>query len=221
MVIKAIWPFWEKANLPTTTKKYAGEKLMKLIDTYEAFKKNRTKPQEGYRYKEDMFKSDLEDVFDIAHSSVLASKIPQEDKDFLISQREDRMSSSLAGVDQQTKKKKAEKRKRDLAVQARKTKSDTEVRQFMEVARLEAGSSSNETNTEDEDDTDETYMHQEPSTSKAQTPKRRRRNVIADSHLIASWDRDNLSVKQATSSFAAAAQSLGHDLDESLKFYTF
>ena len=61
----------------------------------------------------------------------------------------------------------------------------------MEVARLKAEGSSNETNTEDEDDTDEMYcMHQTPSTSKAQTLKRRRMKVIGDSNLIASWDCD-------------------------------
>ena len=65
------------------------------------------------------------------------------------------------------------------AVQARKMKSDAEVTQLMEVARLEAEGSRNETNTEDDDDTGETYMHQAPSTSKARTPKRRRMKVIA------------------------------------------
>ncbi|KAG0722334.1 hypothetical protein GWK47_006091 [Chionoecetes opilio] len=137
-----------------------------------------------------MFKSDLKDVFDVAHSSALAScKVPQEDKDFLTSQREDRMSSSLAGVDQKTVKKKAEKRKRNLAAQARKTKSDAKVTQLMEVVHLEADGSSTETNTEDEDDADETY--QVPSIIKAQTPKRRRRKALADPNLIAAWDRDN------------------------------
>ncbi|KAG0710276.1 hypothetical protein GWK47_023148 [Chionoecetes opilio] len=169
LVVQAIWPIWEKANLPTTTKKYAGENW-------------RT-----------------------------SSKVPQEDKDFLTSQREDRMSSSLAGVDQKTVKKKAEKRKRDLAALARKTKSDAKVTQLMEVVHLEADGSSIETNTEDEDDADETY--QVPSIIKAQTPKRRRRKALADPNFIAAWDRDNLSVRQATSSFAAAAQSLGHDLE--------
>lgn len=139
--------------MPTTTKKYTREKLAKLIDIYDALKKNWTKPQEGYCDKEGMFNLDLEDMFDMTHSSMLSlSKVPQ-DKDFLTLQREDPMSSSLTGVDQKKKKAEeqkaaAEKWKRDLAAQARKMKLDAEVTQLMEVAvmRLEVDGSSSETN---------------------------------------------------------------------------
>ena len=206
LVLEAFWPIWEKANIPTTTKKYAGEKLVKLINTYDALRKNRTKPQEGYHYKEAMFKSDMEEIFDVADSSMLSSsKVPQEDMDFFTLQREDQMLSSLAGVDQ-----KNEKQKRDLAAKARKMKSDAGVTQLMKVAHLEADGSSTETNMGDEDDANETY--QAPSTSKAQAPNDDGLHGPESHRCLGS--RQLVHETSNVSSFAAAAQSLGHELDE-------
>lgn len=97
-----------------------------------------------------MFKSDLKDVFDVAHSFLLSfSEVPQEDKDFLASQKEDQVSSSLAGVVQKNMEEN-EKQKRYLAGQAGRMKLDAEVTQLMKVTCLQVDGSSTETNTKDD-----------------------------------------------------------------------
>lgn len=56
-------------------------------------------PLDSCRMKEEMFKGDLSDLFDIAHKNALEMMKIDEDKNFLIMQREDTKSCGMVGVD--------------------------------------------------------------------------------------------------------------------------
>ncbi len=64
--------------------------------------------------KRDIFVADLEELFDIGHSKVMSmSDIPDEDKEFLESQREELAQSSMGGVDQKNGEKRHRENRRD------------------------------------------------------------------------------------------------------------
>ncbi|KAG0723762.1 hypothetical protein GWK47_042002 [Chionoecetes opilio] len=104
-VVEEVLPFWSRAGIPTTTVIHAGTKLSKLVRRTMTSRRTRTRQAEN-RMDEEIFKGDLQEIFDLAHSSSLQrADVKDEDKEFLRSQREDRGESSMAGIDLVTAKK--------------------------------------------------------------------------------------------------------------------
>lgn len=97
--VNIVLEIWKKARIPTQRADSAERKLKKLLETYNLLKKNRKSNLESCRLKEELFKSDLLDLFDIAAKNALELINNKEDKMFLTMQREDTMSCSMAGVD--------------------------------------------------------------------------------------------------------------------------
>ncbi|KAG0724224.1 hypothetical protein GWK47_005233 [Chionoecetes opilio] len=154
-----------------------------------------------------IFRDSLEDMFDIAHSKAMEAKIPEEDKAFLEAQREDRQSCSMAGVDEKLKRATEEKRRK---------------RQRMEMKKKDAAASSStldcdvalESSTTSSSSNEETVVDDFKAPTPAKCPCRRppKENKLTK-ELTLAWERDNLSIRAATSSYAAAAMSLGHDIE--------
>lgn len=96
---------WEKANIPTSEPSYVKKKVMKLFSDFKTIKKLKNRATETEVAKRGILMNSLEDIFDVAHADALISRIPEEDKEFLRSQREGRVSSSRFGVDQTLVKK--------------------------------------------------------------------------------------------------------------------
>lgn len=111
--IKSVLEIWEKARIPTQRLDAAKRKLNKLFDKYITLKKSNKKGSESSRLNEELFKSDLLDLFDIASKDALEIMRCDEDKTFLIMQREDTLRCSMAGVDMSLSRKESRKRKRD------------------------------------------------------------------------------------------------------------
>lgn len=80
--------------------------------------------------KRRIFKDSLEDIFDVAHAGALTSRIPEEDKEFLMSEHEDRASSSMTRVDQTSVK------KQERAYLKRKRKDDRREREATAVSSM-------------------------------------------------------------------------------------
>jgi hypothetical protein len=71
IVATAVKFYWDKARIPTSRADFVEKKLIRLYSEYQELKKNRGKKFEGYRMKEEMFKSDLQDIFNVAHKDAL------------------------------------------------------------------------------------------------------------------------------------------------------
>uniref|UniRef100_UPI00358E948D uncharacterized protein isoform X2 n=1 Tax=Myxine glutinosa TaxID=7769 RepID=UPI00358E948D len=97
--VQAVCAYWEKARIPVQRVDSCERQLLKLYDAYKLVKKNRTKTFENYRVKEQMFKDDLQSLFDISPNDALEKMTNEEDKAFLIMQREDPSSSRMGSVD--------------------------------------------------------------------------------------------------------------------------
>ena len=70
------------------SKKHILAKTEKLHDQYRALQKSKSRNSESQRGKEFTFKESLQDLFDIAHLNEMEMIKQNEDKEFLIAQRE-------------------------------------------------------------------------------------------------------------------------------------
>jgi hypothetical protein len=142
---------WNKANIPVMTEENIRAGIQKLYKEYQNLGKEKSRNTETANMKRQVWKGDLEELFDIARQDVMRMKsVLQEDKTFLSLQREDRMSSSMSGVDKvhdATLKRRNEKRAK---CEAQKRKQSEEIMEMNKTVVLE--SSSSKSNSSDEQD---------------------------------------------------------------------
>ncbi|KAG0724984.1 hypothetical protein GWK47_004858 [Chionoecetes opilio] len=142
-VVEEVLPFWSRAGIPTTTVIHAGTKLSKLVKAYNDLKKNKNKDRPKHRMDEEIFKGDLQEIFDLAHSSSLQrADVKDEDKEFLRSQREDRGESSMAGIDLVTAKKVEKQVERGTRLKRLREREDSDIARLTERAEIPSQSSS-------------------------------------------------------------------------------
>ncbi|KAG0729215.1 hypothetical protein GWK47_000337 [Chionoecetes opilio] len=199
---------WRRVNIPTSDMSWVKKKILKLYEEYGALAKSKSRKTETKEMKRCIFRDSLEDMFDIAHSKAMEAKIPEEDKAFLEAQREDRQSCSMAGVDEKLKQATEEKRrKRQRMEEMEKKDAAASSSSLDRDVALESSTTSSSSNEETEDDD-----FKAPTPAKC--PRRRppKENKLTK-ELTLAWERDNLSIRAATSSYAAAAMSLGHDIE--------
>ena len=198
---------WRRANIPTSDVSWVKKKILKLYKEYGTLAKSKSRKTEMEEMKRCIFRDSLEDMFDIAHSKAMEAKIPEEDKAFLEAQREDRQSCSMAGVDEKLKQATEEKRRKRQRMEEMKKKDAAASSSTLDRnVALESSTSSSSANEDTEDD----FKSPTPATS--QRRRLPQENKLTK-ELTLAWERDNLSVRAATSSYTAAAMSLGHDIE--------
>ena len=87
-------------------------KLRKLYDDYSDLKRYRLTQKECFRVKEQLFKSDLDELFDISTKDALATMSNEKDKLILLMMRDDPSSASMAGIDKSFADKEARRNRR-------------------------------------------------------------------------------------------------------------
>ena len=91
---------WSKANIPVKMEENIRAGIQKLYKEYRNLGKEKSRNTDKANVKRQIWKGDLVELFDISWQNVMdMTSISQEDKEFLRSQRGDRMSSSMIGVD--------------------------------------------------------------------------------------------------------------------------
>lgn len=129
LAVDAILIFWQQARIPTARVDYCVEKLLK---TYEKWKNIlKTAPSKRSRAQKEVaeiFSSTLDDLFDIATKDALQEMRIDEDKQFLILQRQKGRPGCMAGVDmnlyaremrsiERSNKEQSRKRKHEMSIQ--------------------------------------------------------------------------------------------------------
>uniref|UniRef100_A0A034W7V1 Uncharacterized protein n=1 Tax=Bactrocera dorsalis TaxID=27457 RepID=A0A034W7V1_BACDO len=120
LVIREVLIFWEKARLPTKEKHHCTKKLHKLYDVWRFLQKNNKKSVDSYREKEKAFVKNLDNLFDVAHADVMKLVKIEEDRLFLLGQRQQGRVGYLGSVDfnlcqAEEKRQKRQKRRHDEA----------------------------------------------------------------------------------------------------------
>ncbi|KAG0730304.1 hypothetical protein GWK47_028506 [Chionoecetes opilio] len=154
---------------------------------------------------EEIFKGDLQEIFDLTHSSLQRADVKDEDKEFLRSQREDRGESSMAGIDLVTAKKVEKQVERGTRLKRLREREDSDIARLTERAEIPSQSSSSSSSSP----VSTTSSPARGSRSQRKKLKQSPSISVKDLNLISTWDREKLSVRQATSTFAATAQVLG------------
>ena len=87
------------AKIPTQRKNSCQGKLITFFNTYQKLQKSRYKAQTNYKKKEELFVDKLGEVFDVAAQNALSLMSNKDDREFLLMQRNDPTSCSMAGCD--------------------------------------------------------------------------------------------------------------------------
>lgn len=114
--------FWERARIPTAHKHHVVQKLINLHTEWKNIKKGaarRTKTQEK---NEKDYEDKIRNLFDIASVDALDTMTIQEDKDFLLLQREQDRRGTMAGFDKTLSTKERKKSIREEQEQRRQQK---------------------------------------------------------------------------------------------------
>ena len=204
IVVQKVETFWAKARVPTRHHQDSIKKLEKLFNTWKNLKKNSKRTTQKQSENESSFKDTLDDLFDIAHGNALNIMTIQEDKDFLIAQREKGRKGSMSSVDTTLQRQEKNIENRRQMRERQRVKSGEQCETNAEKIDLDTSTSScsNESN----DDPSENV--QEPP------PKKRGRFNIMTPSLTATLDRTMVSDRSAVMIVAETAKSLGHDINE-------
>lgn len=99
LVIQEVMVFWEKARIPTKYEKDAITKVEKLYNEWKNHLKDKNKTGKSARNKIKEFELNMDNLFDIAHEDTLTMIKSEEDKKFLLKQRQDGRPGSMIVVD--------------------------------------------------------------------------------------------------------------------------
>lgn len=117
LTVKEVLLFWDKGKIPTRQSNHCVKKLEKLYDEWRKLQKNANRPSASQNKKEEAFKSALDDLFDVAHQDALQD-ICEEDKQFLLQQREKGRPGCMAGVDLRLVRREERRQNRIAALQS-------------------------------------------------------------------------------------------------------
>lgn len=203
-VIREVVQFWERARIPTKPQQHAIKKMESLFGEYKCLKKHKDRKTDTQRKNEDKFCDKFDDLFDIAHAEAMTKITIEEDRQFLIGQRERGRRGTMAGLDLVLAAKEERARQRVQSQKRRQDKANKQPGPSLNVAVLTSSSTSS--NDDESDETEAVFANQPP-------PKRAKINIVTPS-LAAALDRTKMSDRKAVFVLAEAAQSLGHNIEE-------
>ena len=103
--IEKIFVFWQKASIPVKQKQNAISKLEKYFQKWQNLQKHKSRNTDTQKGHEESFKESLDDLFDVAHAQALNNMTNEQDKKFLLTQREKGRRGCMAELDVTTARK--------------------------------------------------------------------------------------------------------------------
>ena len=166
--------------------------------------------------KEKEFTEDLDNLFDIAHSNALNMIKSEEDKQFLINQRQRGRVGCFGSIDRKVimKEKRSQERK-DKEIK-RKIQYEEQITLPSTSASISLASdeSDAESNIAEQDLNYTEQSEQSESSSPPTVKKKRSRINFITPKLVGSLDRCQLSVRDSVYVLHAVAEALGHNTDD-------
>lgn len=216
ITINEVFVFWAKAKIPTRAEPRCIDKLEDLVSKLHKLKKT-TRKTDTHKRNEEQFMDTLDDLFDIAHADALSMTKNDEDKAFLIAQREKGRRGSMIGVDVLDAAKEERKQARVEEEIKRKQKCSEQTEQqfsLQNIPRRGTESSILSTGTESSGETFVPPVYtNEVAEDSLEQPQPSKWNFI-NSRLLSVLDRCKISDRWACHIIAAVAQALGHSLEE-------
>lgn len=199
-VIAEVEPFWAKARIPTLTSKSAARKLLAIYSRWQTLQRSRKRSGPTDEAARRAFTKSLGDLFDVAHDNALTLIALQEDRDFLLAQREEGRRGFMAGTDMTLAGVERRSSERAAAEELRRQRERQRAEEAKKEAVQVASSSSSSSSSESSDE--------------HTPPVRKRKKKIVTSELMSTLDRTKTSNREAALLVEAAASSLGHHKNE-------
>lgn len=124
MVVEKVTDVWNRARIPTCRKDHAINKLELLYTQWTTLKKHKDRESDLHVAQENDFCSKMENLFDIAHADALTIIRIQEDRDFLLAQREPGRRGYMGPVDKELAEKEEQKKQRLEAENRRRDQAE-------------------------------------------------------------------------------------------------
>jgi hypothetical protein len=214
-VIAEIQLFWDKAKIPMRRSDHAVVQLEELVQKWERLKKNKARRTNTQIANEETFTATFNDLFDVAHQNALEMLKVEEDKHFLLAQREKGRRGVMAGVDVSlTRKEEAKRVKQERQLQLKK-KQQLDIETLERNVLLETCDSSSVSDETDETQpSDELEDYNSNETMHPFTTKRKRgiTNILTPS-VLSSLDRTKTSDRYAVQIIAPVIQATGHNIE--------
>lgn len=123
LAVDAVSIFWQQARIPMREPHKCASKIVKMHDEWNHIKKTGSRKMPASTKKRyDDFVNNLDNLFDIAHADALNLMHNEEDKEFLLKQREDGRPGSMLGIDQKLAEKEERSRLRKEKEESRLSK---------------------------------------------------------------------------------------------------
>ena len=220
LVIQEVSIFWQKARIPTKRSDHCVEKLLKLYDEWKCLQKNLTRGAGKDKEKRGIFVDNMDDLFDIAHSEALAQLKNEEDKNFLILQRQKGRQGSMLGVDHKLKHKEERALKRTAMETARRKRTYEEMEQHfgtheLSTSKTDYSASSSEDIDSGDDSESSPAIVQQISTAgaAAKVPTKQGTLPFFTPRLAEVFDRCKITDRNGVYILMAAADSFGCDTE--------
>jgi hypothetical protein len=202
--------FWSRARIPVRHRQDSIKKVEALFQRWQALKKNASRRTETQQKNEEEFTDCFDDLFDIAHSDALGMLKIDEDKAFLLSQRQKGRIGAMSSVDTVLSRKEEKRYEKVSKEQERLERSISKAENLdKEVAMLEDSSSTS-------DDDDDSYSCKGAGntleSSPVSPPAKRGRRAVITPELAAALDRHKVSSRSTVMVVGEAAKSLGQDV---------
>ena len=209
-VMAIVMEIWLKARIPTQRKDNILAKILKLHEDFRKVKRHKGRAG-AQAVREDEFKKQSKDLFDVAANNALDVLMIEEDKAFLLAQREPGRRGKMGSVDTQLAAVEARAAQRHEQQEGRRQRAEDEANTSMTSVEMESSSTSADDTTGEEN---EDGVARPPKRSRRATTERRAvKNVITPS-VAAALDRTKITDRGAVYVLSAAAHSLGHDVSE-------
>ncbi|GBN23001.1 hypothetical protein AVEN_206718-1 [Araneus ventricosus] len=194
------------------------EKIMKMYNYWRNLQKSACRRSETQEENEHNFISDLNNLFDIAHANALEIIKIEEDRKFLLSQREPKRRGCLMGIDMKLEKREQRVLLRVIEQENRPAKAH----HSSEIDDTFMDSSEESSGTEDISDqpgpSSNIVQSSLEENINAQIELRmgivRGRKCFLTPKIMAVLDRFQISQRSAVFILEAVAESLGHNTDE-------
>ncbi|CAH0556961.1 unnamed protein product [Brassicogethes aeneus] len=207
LAVSAASMFWHQARLPIREAHKCGEKLMKMYDTWNRVRKDSSKGIPHTKRAEFMEK--LDDLFDIAHASALKMIHFEEDRQFLLKQRQKGRPGCMAGVD-------INLNRREKRSWERKDKEESRKKKHLEISQ--ETTVIEESESESDNDTIDPKMDLDFDINdyddEAEGASKRGHRQWITQRLCAALDDAKVSDRKAVHILIATAEAFGVDVTE-------
>ena len=203
IVTQQLQDYWDRARIPTQRKDKIKNKVIQIYEDWKILKSNRYRKTEKHIIREDVFKSNLNNLFDIARADALQLMRNNEDKEFLLSQREPGRRGVMGGVDLTLARQEARTQARKEAFSKRREAQEVEAIASTSHVEMESSSSCSS-----QSDSNESISSVESPKIASKTA--RVKNIWTSS-LTAALDRTGTTDRNALFIVTETVKALGHN----------